>query len=108
MQITLDGTEQTYNRVKAYVHQGVDAFERVLQNIAMLTAAGIHVSIRLNVDKHNIREMAELVRMSQEFLNNLKKKSPKQHIQLKQRIFAKTSPCCFSYLSKNGKKLIVK
>ena len=61
VQITLDGTEQTYNRVKAYVHQGVNAFERVLQNIAMLTAAGIHVSIRLNVDKHNIGEMAELV-----------------------------------------------
>ena len=63
VQITLDGTEQTYNRVKAYVHQGVNAFERVLQNIAMLTAAGIHVSIRLNVDKHNIGEMAELVEL---------------------------------------------
>jgi sulfatase maturation enzyme AslB (radical SAM superfamily) len=57
VQITLDGMEQTYNRVKAYVHQGVNAFERVLQNIAMLTAAGIRVSIRLNVDKHNIGEM---------------------------------------------------
>ena len=63
VQITLDGTEQTYNRVKAYVHQGVNAFERVLQNIAMLTAAGIHVSIRLNIDKHNIGEMAELVQL---------------------------------------------
>jgi len=63
VQITLDGTEQTYNRVKAYVHQGVNAFERVLQNIAMLTAAGIRVSIRLNVDKHNIGEMAELVQL---------------------------------------------
>ena len=63
VQITLDGTEQTYNRVKAYVHRGVNAFERVLQNIAMLTAAGIHVIIRLNVDKHNIGEMAELVQM---------------------------------------------
>jgi len=49
VQITLDGTEQTYNRVKAYVHQGVNAFERVLQNIGMLTATGIRVSIRLNV-----------------------------------------------------------
>jgi radical SAM protein with 4Fe4S-binding SPASM domain len=63
VQITLDGTEQTYNRVKAYVHQGVNAFERVLQNIGMLTAAGIHVSIRLNVDKHNIGEMATLVEL---------------------------------------------
>ena len=63
VQITLDGTEQTYNRVKAYVHQGVNAFERVLQNIAMLTAAGIRVFIRLNVDKHNIGEMNELVEL---------------------------------------------
>ena len=63
VQITLDGTEQTYNRVKDYVYRGVNAFERVLQNIAMLTAAGIRVSIRLNVDKHNIGEMAELVQL---------------------------------------------
>jgi len=61
--IPLDGTEQTYNRVKAYVYQGVNAFERVLKNIGLLTAAGIHVSIRLNVDKHNIGEMAELVEL---------------------------------------------
>ena len=63
VQITLDGTEQTYNRVKAYVHQGVNAFEHVLQNIGMLTAAGIRVSIRLNVDNYNIKEMAALVEL---------------------------------------------
>ena len=61
--ITIDGTEQTYNRVKAFVYRGVNAFERVLQNIGMLTAAGIHVSIRLNVDNYNIKEMAELVEL---------------------------------------------
>ena len=63
VQITLDGMEQTYNRVKAYVYQGVNAFERVLQNIGMLTAAGIRVNIRLNVDKYNIKEMAALVEL---------------------------------------------
>ena len=63
VQITLDGTEQTYNRVKAYVHQGVNAFERVLQNIGMLIATGIRVNIRLNVDKYNIKEMATLVEL---------------------------------------------
>ena len=63
VQITLDGTAQTYNRVKDYVYRGVNAFERVLQNIALLTAAGIQVNIRLNVDKHNIGEMAELVEL---------------------------------------------
>jgi len=63
VQITLDGMEQTYNRVKDYVYRGVNAFERVMKNIGLLTTAGIHVSIRLNVDKHNIGEMAELVEL---------------------------------------------
>lgn len=61
VQITLDGTEQTYNRVKAFIYKNVNAFERILRNIVLLTAEGIHVSIRLNVDKHNISEMAQLV-----------------------------------------------
>ena len=63
VQITLDGMAQTYNRVKAYVYRGVNAFERVLENIGLLTATGIRVDIRLNVDKHNIGEMAELVEL---------------------------------------------
>ena len=62
-QITLDGTARTYNRVKDYVYRGVNAFERVLQNIGLLTAAGIHVDIRLNVDNYNIKEMAGLVEL---------------------------------------------
>ena len=61
--ITIDGTEQTYNQVKSYVYRGVNAFERVLQNICLLTAAGIRVLIRLNVDMYNIGEMGELVEL---------------------------------------------
>ena len=61
VQITLDGREQTYNHVKHYIYEGVNAFERVLKNIKLLTTAGIHVQIRLNVDQHNINEMSELV-----------------------------------------------
>ena len=63
VQITLDGTAQTYNRVKDYVYRDVNAFERVLQNIGLLTGTGIHTRIRLNVGKHNIGEMAELVEL---------------------------------------------
>ncbi len=63
VQITLDGTAQTYNRVKDYVYRGVNAFERVLQNFGQLIAVGIRVLIRLNVDKHNIGEMTELVEL---------------------------------------------
>ena len=61
IQITLDGTERTYNRIKRYIHGDANAFERVLGNIGMLADAGIHVRVRLNVDKHNIEEMDELV-----------------------------------------------
>jgi len=63
VEITLDGMAQTYNRVKDYVYRGVNAFERVLTNMGLLTAAGIHVDVRLNVDKHNMGEMAELVEL---------------------------------------------
>ena len=63
VQITLDGAAQTYNRVKDYVYRDVNAFERVLQNIGLLIAAGIRVKTRLNVGKHNIGEMAELVEL---------------------------------------------
>ena len=34
VQITIDGTEQTYNRVKAFIYKGVNAYETVMQNIA--------------------------------------------------------------------------
>ena len=63
VQITLDGMAQTYNRVKDYVYRGVNAFECVLANIGLLTIADIRVSIRLNFDQHNIKELAELVEL---------------------------------------------
>lgn len=63
VQITLDGTEQTYNRVKDFVYRGVNAFERVLTNIGLLTAAGIRVFIRLNFDQYNIGELTELIEL---------------------------------------------
>jgi len=61
VQITLDGTEQTYNNVKNYVYKSTNAFEKVLKNIKLLTDEDIKVVIRLNVDKHNIDEMAQLI-----------------------------------------------
>lgn len=61
VQITLDGREQIYNRVKRYIYGDVNAFERVLTNMRLLMDAGIFVSVRLNVDQHNIEEMLQLV-----------------------------------------------
>lgn len=61
VQITLDGREKTYNLVKRYIYGDVNAFERVLANMRLLMDAGIFVSVRLNVDQHNIEEMLQLV-----------------------------------------------
>ena len=60
VQITLDGTEQTYNRCKAYIYKGVNAYRRVIGNIHRLQDAGIHVSVRLNIDMHNAENLSEL------------------------------------------------
>lgn len=60
VQITLDGTEQTYNRCKAYIYKNVNAYRRVIGNIHKLQDAGIKVSIRLNIDMHNAENLSEL------------------------------------------------
>jgi radical SAM protein with 4Fe4S-binding SPASM domain len=70
VQITLDGTEQTYNRCKAYIYKGVNAYQRVIGNIHRLQDAGIHVSIRLNIDMHNAMNLSELAdELHREFSN---------------------------------------
>ena len=53
VQITLDGTEEVYNRSKAFIYQEGSPYLRVLDNIHRLLDAGIKVSIRLNIDRHN-------------------------------------------------------
>lgn len=57
IQITLDGTETVYNRIKAFIYPGVNAFKRVIRNIHLLIDAGVTVSIRLNIDRHNSEDI---------------------------------------------------
>lgn len=59
VQITLDGTAEVYNRVKAYA-EGGDAYDRVLGNIETALDAGITVAIRLHVGNHNAEELLRL------------------------------------------------
>ena len=63
VQITLDGTEQTYNRTKAYVGADGSPFRTVLANIRSLMEAGVHVAIRLNVGAHNAPDMLQLAEL---------------------------------------------
>jgi len=61
VQITLDGTEKIYNRSKAYIYKGVNAYNRVIENIHRLQDANIRIAIRLNIDMHNVSNLLELV-----------------------------------------------
>ncbi len=60
-QITLDGMQDSYNRIKNYVTKDKNPFKRVIRNIGLLLEAGISVSVRLNVSEENISELYELV-----------------------------------------------
>lgn len=61
VQITLDGTEEVYNKVKAYATVKESPFQRVLQNIDLLSKNGILVNIRLNVDFYNKEDIRILI-----------------------------------------------
>lgn len=68
VQITVDGTEEVYNRCKAYVYRQGSAYQVVMSNIGRLLDAGIGVSARLNMDSHNADNLLELAdEMAQRF-----------------------------------------
>ena len=60
-QITLDGTEEVYNRCKAYVNPEGSPFQRVLRNIGLLLDVGIQVKVRLNMGRDNAEDMYMLI-----------------------------------------------
>ncbi len=62
VQISLDGTQSVYDRAKAYVDCQGSAYQRVIGNIRRLLDAGIRVSIRLNLDDYNARDLLALSR----------------------------------------------
>lgn len=61
VQITLDGTEDVYNRTKAYVGNGENPYKRVLKNIRLLLLHSVRVIIRLNLDQHNADDLMALI-----------------------------------------------
>ena len=60
VQITLDGTEVVYNRSKAFIYPEGSAYRHVLGNIHRLLDAGIRVTVRLNIDRHNADDLFAL------------------------------------------------
>ena len=61
VQITLDGTEKVYNKVKAYIYHQGNPYQTVMDNIGRLLDASVNVTIRLNMDMHNAENLLELV-----------------------------------------------
>ena len=61
IQVTLDGTEQTYISAKQYVDIHDDPYERVLRNIGLFLSEGVKVAVRLNLDQHNEEDLKELI-----------------------------------------------
>ena len=61
IQITLDGTESVYNHVKSFIYKdGRSPYQVVMTNIGKLLDAGVRVTIRLNLDKHNEENLFQL------------------------------------------------
>ena len=60
VQITLDGTEEVYNRSKAFIHEDGSAYRRVIGNIRRLLRAGVRVNVRLNIGPHNAGDLMDL------------------------------------------------
>lgn len=71
VQITLDGNEEVYNKVKAYVNAGDNPYQRVHRNIELLSKKKISVVIRLNLDFYNRQAILELMEeLAQRYLGN--------------------------------------
>ena len=62
VRITIDGTESVYNKVKSYIGVNYNPFAQVIKNIELLIKQGIPVTIRLNIEKYNIKDVKELLR----------------------------------------------
>ena len=62
IQITLDGTESVYNKVKAFVYKDTNAYQIVIKNVERLVNSGVRVFIRLNMDLHNADDLLALVK----------------------------------------------
>lgn len=59
--ITIDGTEEVYNRIKAYIYRDGSAYQRVLSNIDGLLDAGISVTVNVSLDAQNAQIQLDLV-----------------------------------------------
>ncbi|RHP47076.1 radical SAM protein [Clostridium sp. AF32-12BH] len=60
VQITLDGTEEEYNKIKAFNGHFSEGFKTVISSIHKLVDNGIQVTIRMNQSHKNYKNLIEL------------------------------------------------
>ena len=81
VQITLDGTEEIYNRSKAFIYKDSKSpYQVVLANIQRLLDAGVAVLIRLNMDEHNADNLMKLADELHERFGENKKLTVYSHV----------------------------
>ena len=61
VQITLDGTAEQYEKRKGYVDGQRQVFKKILNRIEWLAEADIHVDLRLNIDRENMKDILDLI-----------------------------------------------
>ena len=61
VQITLDGTEEVYNKTKNYIYKDTNPFNIVIANMHKLLENNISISVRMNCDKHNYEDLSNLI-----------------------------------------------
>ena len=58
--ITLDGTNDVYNKIKNYINDSNNAYKKVKKNIKALLTDGFAVTVRFNLDASNAEDLAVL------------------------------------------------
>lgn len=62
VQITIDGLNETYNKIKNYVYSDIDAFLVLIENIhRLIDKTDIHITLRFNIGNDNIFEMYDTI-----------------------------------------------
>jgi uncharacterized protein len=59
LQITLDGPPREHDKRRIYAN-GDGSFERIARNITMALDLGVHVKVRINIDRNNIGQLPAL------------------------------------------------
>ena len=60
LQVTLDGDKETHDKMRPLTNGG-GTFERIMDNLINNFDALPHVSLRVNVDKHNVGEATKII-----------------------------------------------